>query len=102
MHVTIYSFQAPETARWKTEVHIVCDLSKGVGRARPLDVALRHGRACTLELVWESQHGCPLCRLSDYKTMGGNCLEGYMVRLNFLLYFVPETQIFGLPEILND
>ena len=55
-----------------------------------------------MELVWESQHGCPLCRLSDYKTMGGNCLEGYMVRLNFLLYFVPETQIFGLPEILND
>ena len=25
------------------------------------------GPPCTLHLIWASQHGCPLCRLSDYR-----------------------------------
>ena len=63
------------TTRWQTQVHILCNTTAGVGR--PHVIRLPQAPPCSLHLVWPSQHGCPLCRSSDYRDMGGDCVEGY-------------------------
>jgi len=31
------------------------------------DSFIKQGRPCTVHIIWESQHGCPVCQLSDYR-----------------------------------
>ncbi|EKX36891.1 hypothetical protein GUITHDRAFT_165607 [Guillardia theta CCMP2712] len=77
---------------WSTELHIVCNASKGVGVPTFL-YELSSAEPCTMHVLWESQHGCPLCTDGDYKAMGGACVNG----LQDISYFRKTECFAGVP-----
>lgn len=64
---------------WSVVLHIVCNLDAGVGAPRNAsdeEVWKMVDGPCQVHLIWETQHGCVVCKDEDYEVLGGACVAG--------------------------